>query len=240
MDFGENMNSKYALLRNLFVAILGLCACLDATAVEDRNYLLQLQQSYQLFETYKDVGVVETRYFTNGKLDFSDKKEFKTFFVRPDKFRFEWTNSNSSLRENFNIVVRIGDEVVSFKNGHGYKEMPDLKSAVFENAGVSSGAIYFIPSLLMDEIPMQDLSRFEKIELKPAELAKGDEITILSLFYRSGTVEKIYVDTQKKQVLKLERKRKEGTKTIEELITYKSIAVDSAINDKEFGIKDLK
>jgi len=234
------MNSKDVLLRNLFSAVLALCTCLDARAEDDGNYLLQLQKSYQLFETYKDVGTVETRYFTNGELDFSDAKEFRTFFVRPDKFRFEWTNSNSLLAEKFNIIVRIGEDVVSFNHGQGYKEMSDLKSAVFENAGVSSGAVYFIPSLLMDEIPIQDLSRFENIELKPAEPAKGDEITILSLFYRSGTIEKIYVDAQKKQVLKLERTRKEGARTIEELITYKSITVDSAINDEEFGIKDLK
>ena len=169
MDFGVNMNSKDVLLRNLFSAVLALCTCLDARAEDDGNYLLQLQKSYQLFETYKDVGTFETRYFTNGELDFSDAKEFRTFFVRPEKF---------------NIIVRIGEDVVSFNHGQGYKEMSDLKSAVFENAGVSSGAVYFIPSLLMDEIPIQDLSRFENIELKPAEPAKGDEITILSLFYR--------------------------------------------------------
>lgn len=234
------MKNKHALLHNLFAAVLGLCACLDVRAVEDCNYLLHIQQRYQQFETYKDVGVIETRYFTNDKLDFSDQQEFRTFFVRPDRFRFEWTNSNSLSGEIFNIIVRVGEEVVTYKDGRGYKQMPDLKSAVFENAGVSSGAVYFIPSLLMDEIPIQDLSRFEKVELKSAESAKGDEITILSLFYRSGTIEKIYVDAQKNHILKLERKRKEGTKTIEEFITYKSITVDSAINDEEFGIKDLK
>jgi hypothetical protein len=111
--------------------------------------LHNLIKRYSTCQTYSDVGFSETKGQPKPRLD------FRTYFCRPDKFRFEWTDYHpyfgKSTGPQHYALWSDGKKVYTCYHFNDYqvRETGSLLLAVAGATGISSGAAYFIHSLLL-------------------------------------------------------------------------------------------
>lgn len=102
----------------------------------------QMAQKYSECKTYSDAGRVE------GTLGLVT---FKTYFVRPDKFRFEFKQQARNGTGSAAIWTK-GNRVCEFYDYEGKVELRENLSAALAIAGgASQGASYLVPTLLMPD-----------------------------------------------------------------------------------------
>ena len=141
-------------LRNILllsIALFSLAGCgNDSTSsgLTAETILAQMNHTYSSCQTYHDTGVVTTT-FIQSSGNWIDEKPFLTAFVRPDRFRFEYQETQSSVEYRY-IIWRNNAEVLSWwdvKPGIGTEESLDM--AIAGATGVSSGSAHMIPTLLL-------------------------------------------------------------------------------------------
>lgn len=230
----------WLLISTCWASFLVIQLGLPALACADADTLTQIRKQYSRLTSYKDSGTVETKYFKEGKHEFSDHKTFNTYYSSPDKFRFEWVENTPSKSSSLNILVAVGDEIVTHLGKSGYEYPKDLKTAIFSIAGLSSGSSYAIPSLLLEDIPTQDIESFDSITEEKITGADGNPITKIKLRYPSGTIETITYDEQRMIITEVTRERVQDKKKVIETISYTTVHINSPIPDHEFIKADNK
>jgi outer membrane lipoprotein-sorting protein len=140
-------------MRNIFlfsIALFSLAGCGNGSSsgFTAETILAQMKQTYASCETYQDTGVVTTT-FIQSSGNWIDEKPFLTAFVRPDRFRFEHKETQSSVEYRY-IIWRNGAEVLSWWDvTPGIKTEESLDMAIAGATGVSSGSAHTIPTLLL-------------------------------------------------------------------------------------------
>ena len=161
--FGSMMR---VLLRSLAVAVplvlLLVVASPAATQDADKRTAAQIldamSRKYQDFKTYRDTGIVKTTYI-NPDRTFSREISFKTAFVRPDRFRFEFTSDSHDRY----IIWRSEQKVKTWWDlKSSIEDQPSLDMAVAGATGISMLAANTIPVLLMPS----EISSFTLKDLK--------------------------------------------------------------------------
>jgi hypothetical protein len=123
-----------------------------------------------------DTGCVLTNYqrSKHPAVDWKNKKPFKTAFVRPDRFRFEFSDSfpNSTKYHRY-IIAATGSDVSTWWDIRpGVERAESLSMAIAGATGVSSGSAYEIPTLLMRDLfpPKTNWSHVEFARLDDGEI----------------------------------------------------------------------
>jgi hypothetical protein len=117
-----------------------------------------MSRKYQDFKTYRDSGIVKTTYI-NPDRTFSREISFKTAFVRPDRFRFEFTDDSHDRY----IVWRSEQKVKTWWDlKSSIEDQPSLDMALGGATGISMLAAHTIPVLLMPS----EISGFTLKDLK--------------------------------------------------------------------------
>lgn len=115
-----------------------------------RDILDRTARAYADCKSYRDSGVVKTVFFqATGKRTVN--KPFTTAFVRPDCFRFEYTEKRGEEADEVNryIIWRNGGEVRTWWDIRPGVETPaSLGRALGAAAGVSGASLTAVPSLL--------------------------------------------------------------------------------------------
>lgn len=176
--------------------VLTACAFLLATSApllaqdgtsqveETVEWIFQrMAQVYADCTTYSDSGVVKIIFFqADGER--TSERPFTTAFVRPDSFRFEYTEQTFYGGEHRYIIWREGASVKSWWSIRPGIETPaSLSMALAMGTGISGGSAHTIPALLLpDEIlgtRLMDMTEAKRIE--DAYLDKtGCEVTATS------------------------------------------------------------
>lgn len=166
--------------------LAGLClSATFASAAERVNpaiLIADMIQRYATCRSYQDSGVVQIN--VKG-VPIGNPMSFKTRFLRPDHFRFEWTQtwnepkfkadgtfttrrvSGTSLIWCTPAGVReFYDSTVSLEGGT-IKPVENLDLAVAGATGVSLGAAQTIPSLLTTRIHAFRLTELQTLSLLP-------------------------------------------------------------------------
>jgi outer membrane lipoprotein-sorting protein len=175
----------------------------QSTPPSPKAILKEMVAGYARFSSYQDTGIVQTLpgesllavgptlpHFTNVSAGNNTLVSFKTYYVRPRKFRFEWKSS----------LMPASREAVVWSDGKkDYSWIPDgssknasftlyaganLRFYVNEAQGLSSGAIFFVPSLLMkdlDYVPFGELiSSMTDLSLVKDEQIGGEMCHVVS------------------------------------------------------------
>ncbi len=129
-------------LRNIFlfsIALFSLAGCGNDSSRSGptaETILAQMKQTYANCQTYQDTGVVTTT-FIQSSGNWIDEKPFLTAFVRPDRFRFEYKETQSSAEYRY-IIWLNGAEVLSWWDvTPGIKTEESLDMAIAGATGVS-------------------------------------------------------------------------------------------------------
>lgn len=141
------------------------------TPPNPKAILKEMVARYASLSSYQDTGVVQTLpgesllaasptppRFINISAGGDTLVSFKTYYVRPQKFRFDWKSSlMPASRES--VIWSDGKQDYSWMPSRGSRNGgftltngADLRFYVGEAQGSSSGAIFFVPSLLIEDL----------------------------------------------------------------------------------------
>jgi hypothetical protein len=118
-------------------------------AQEAPQILLKMQKVYSGCRSYRDTGEIKSSSVTDGGR-FGSDRPFSTAFVRPDNFRFQFTDRGLGERS-ANYIVWLGDNQVRswWDAKPGVRKPESLRSALDQAASLSGGVSVRIPGLLM-------------------------------------------------------------------------------------------
>jgi len=192
------------------LALTLACGALTGTAAEAeftdgltaQQILERMAASYAACKSYRDSGAV-TNFFNRQHID---AKPFRTAFVRPDQFRFEY---HDPTPEKPYIVWAKGDEVRTWWYVRpGAQNPPSLGRGIAGATGVSGGSAHTIPALLLpDRIGGRSLASLADPTRLPDEAVDGtpcfklqgkfaDQPTTLWLDKETYLVRRIVEDTK--------------------------------------------
>jgi outer membrane lipoprotein-sorting protein len=140
-----------------------------------KSILQKSGDKYAAVSSYQDSGTVEVT--SNGEQKPTKRVHFKTYFMRPDLFRFEWIDDSTGELTN-NIIWLNGKEVSVYQAPNVLKrgEALGLVAATVQ----SEGAAQSIPRLLthvggfaLTELDELSLEREEQFDGAPCYVIKG-------------------------------------------------------------------
>lgn len=165
-------------MRFLFTTIACLIALTASAQTPTAEAIVtKMVGNYAAATSYQDAGVVLTH--RPGE-DVSDDKPFKTYFVRPDRFRFEWIRHHP-----YPPMHHITYDHVIWSNQSGsftywsepalFERAQSLSLAVAGATGVSSGAAHTISRLLLNSVTGFSLSDLRELTLLGQEQFEGTD-----------------------------------------------------------------
>ena len=121
--------------------------------MKTQEILTKTVEVYAKCKSYKDSGYVRTVFLNkDGTTKFITKKVFKTAFIRPAKFRFEYAEKKADELQNKYIIWKDGKNIKSFWEIKGEETPKSLSMAIAGATGISSGTAHNIPTLLISEV----------------------------------------------------------------------------------------
>lgn len=152
-----------------------------ADGVTAQQILDKMATTYATCKSYRDSGVVTNDFGPHNATDryprHIDIKPFRTAFVRPDQFRFEYDDATPDKPY---IIWAKGGEVRTWWHVRqqlgqpGVESPPSLDHGVGGATGVSSGSAHTIPVLLLpDQITGARLSAMTDLTRLPDETLHG-------------------------------------------------------------------
>ena len=121
----------------------------DDAALTPETILLSMARVYRNCRSYRDRGEVRGVLRVEGGRAGSSRP-FSTAFVRPDRFRFEFTDSGLGERTSTYVVWTEGSDVHGWWDAQpGVRAMESLKEALGTASGISGGSSTRVPALLL-------------------------------------------------------------------------------------------
>ena len=149
---------------------------LQKEALKPQEVLDRMAKVYSSCKTYRDSGLVKID--IPGCLPYTAERPFKTAFIRPSRFRFEFTEKKLGVETRF-VVWQSGREVRTWWDvTPGIEKVESLGLALAGATGVSGGAAHTVPALLLPiEVGAGSRTLIETTELSrlaDAKLGKVD------------------------------------------------------------------
>jgi outer membrane lipoprotein-sorting protein len=220
------------------VALLPLApAAADEPKPDDpspQQILDRMAKGYAGCKTYRDSGVVRTAFFEDTRNRIVEKP-FTTAFVRPDRFRFEYKETQTSvwgMRQSRYIVWSDGKAVQTWWDVGARLEKPEsLDLALAGATGVSGGSAHTIPALLLpDKVSGRRLTNIT--ELRRAEDGKLEKVECFRIEGKYADVPiTLWIDKKSYLVRRIDEQEKFDNFRTEEATTYEPI-IDEKITDE--------
>jgi outer membrane lipoprotein-sorting protein len=217
----------------LIAVVTGLPAGADEPkpdALKAQDVLDRMAKVYADCKSYRDTGVVKTM-FVEATGNRTVEKPFKTAFVRPDRFRFEYTEKRGG-REDRYIVWRKGKEVQTWWDVKPGVEKPEsLDLALAGATGVSSSSAHTIPALLHPkEVSGRRLTEVTGAKrIEDAKLDKADCFRVEGKFADSPMT--LWIDKKMFLVRRIDSQQRFDNFSTEETTAYDPV-IDDEIPDK--------
>ena len=144
--------------------------------MSSEEILAAMADRYGGCHSYRDCGKVVTRFIGQSR-PYSRIKPFKTAFVRPGQFRFEFRSRHGDAEEDWDryIIWARGSEVLTrWDVRPGIRRLESLGLAVAGATGVSGGSSLTVPALLLpDEVGGRSLTELMEVQSLGDELLDG-------------------------------------------------------------------
>ncbi len=210
----------------------------DVAGLSADDLLARMVQRYAAARSYEDRGSVTTVFTRDDGRSFTTGRRFRTAFVRPDEFRFEFVDElDMAVTKRF-IVWKHGLAVRRFWDPHGDVEYPSSLSLALAGAtGVSSGSAHVVPRLLLpDEVggrSLADMTRLERLEDADCD---GAPCARIAGFY-AGERRTIWIELGTLLLRRIEHERDSGRYRTLLTTIYEDAAADEPVDPVllEFG-----
>jgi outer membrane lipoprotein-sorting protein len=222
----------------LVVAILSFALPLMAQPknTDATSILNDMFRVYSRLASYQDEGILITTNDepTGGSIE---KMPFKTFFKRPNLFRFEWTEFRVTKLGRTYMVWFNGKEAFTYWEPDRYEKEESLGLAVAGATGVSSMTVNTVSSMLLpDELGNSILKRLTEVSLAGEELFEGVTCYRIKATERDERIE-LWIGKNDFLLRKLRRESKKGDVLTINEETRRKIQVDQSISEIVFNYK---
>lgn len=161
----------------LSLALIALFTVGEALA-QDRQLtgsevVQKMAEQYANAKSYQDEGVVQNVKPGSSAPEIEPVNSFKTYFVRPDKIRFEWVEKNFYGKTEQYIIWSDGEGVFS-DYPFGSEKAESIGMAVAGATGISRGAAHLIPVLLNIGVNGFRVTKMENLSLLREEEVEGE------------------------------------------------------------------
>jgi outer membrane lipoprotein-sorting protein len=189
---------------------------------------------YSRMTSYQDEGLLTVTFDgpTGGTIE---KMPFKTFFKRPNLFRFEWTDYGIRKTGRMHMIWFNGKEAFTYWEPDRYEKADRFSLAVAGATGITYRAVNTVSDLLLpDELGSSSLKRLTKISLLGEEVFDGARCYRIHGVEMDQTIE-LLVGKTDFFIRKLRRESKQGDEiTIREEVR-RNIKVNQPIPDVVFN-----
>jgi hypothetical protein len=192
------------------------CRIKKGGLVESAEILRRLAEKYARCKSYSDSGTVD---FLDAKEE-HERIQFKTDFLRPDRFRFKWQDygPKHGKTERFSTLWsnKGNNSMHRVTRVSKFEELPNLRVGIANATGRSAGAAHMVSSLLMTEI--QADSR-HLLQLESHQLLRYENLNYVNCYVVQGSLlkqndTKLWIATND---FSLRRAEEEHTLAAEEL-----------------------
>ena len=230
---------SHPLILTLMLLCLAGGAGAQGRRPDAREVVRKMAESYAACKSYQDTGVVETTYHeeTEGRIE---KMPFKTYFKRPNQFRFEWTDFVSWKAGRTSIIWSNATGVFTFWDPDRYEKDEDLSMGIAGATGVSHGAAHTVPRLLLPtEIGGFALTELKDLSLAGEEVFEGEPCYKITGKHPFGFVYEMWISKRdfllRKQ--KDQSSGKDGALKTEQEEIHRNIKINLPIADELFNFK---
>jgi len=195
-----------------------------------RQILERMAKTYAGCKSYRDSGFVRTVY-SDALGSRTEERPFTTAFVRPDRFRFEYSETQFGVTMQY-VVWRKGKEVRTWWDLRPFAgKLGSLNLALAGATGVSGGSAHTVPALLLpNEVGGRRLT--EIVESRRIDNARLDDVECLRIqgkYVRSPVT--LWIDAQTFLLRRIDEEGKFETFSTEETTTYDPV-IDGEVPDK--------
>jgi outer membrane lipoprotein-sorting protein len=178
--------------------------CAQQRSTSPQVILKKSAERYAALSSYQDVGVViiTTDEGTSGRIE---KQPFKLFFNRPNQFRFEWLDYGSQKNGRLRVVWSEGNDTFTYWEPDKYEKEESLEMGIAGATGVSSGAAFHTPRLLMPEMGGWAMTDLKKTALVGEEMFEGELCYRIKGFDFSQNLNEVWIGKRDFLVRKLTR-----------------------------------
>ncbi|MFN8555662.1 MAG: hypothetical protein U0103_29705 [Candidatus Obscuribacterales bacterium] len=171
--------------------------------MNEQGILAAVRKNYSQYDSYIDAGTVESPELPGPGL------EFQTFFIRPDKFRFQWLSWHPHFGK-----TKKANENGAWSNGTNFRNSYFGKTENSENlsmlvagaTGISRGSVHNILNLLIPDV-IELLNPWYK--MNDVRFASDDLIDGIECFHIVGNCKtpkdiEVWIDKQSLLVRRIE------------------------------------
>lgn len=172
------------------------------SALTASEILERMANAYATCKSYRDAGVVKS-VITSASGAHTESLPFRTAFVRPGKFRFEYTASSFGRVRRY-IIWEDGEAIRKWWDIEpGVQVLGSLNLAIAGATGVSGGSAHTVPRMLM---PLQ-VTGTVLFQLAKAERLPDEQLDDVSCFVVKGKFasrdESVWIDQRTNFVRKI-------------------------------------
>jgi outer membrane lipoprotein-sorting protein len=220
----------FALLLSLICNHAADCQTRNLTA---RSIVKRMSIQYARASSYQDTGVAM---IVTGDNDGQSRRaiKFKTYFARPQFFRFEWRGFPiNTPEETFNIVWSNGKQTFSYYSwdNPAVEKKEDIGLGIASAVGVAGGAAETVPSLLIREIGMFRLTEMTKLTIVGEENFEGEDCYIIRGYHPFNFPIDIWIS---KRDFLLRKEKEPGSDGSYEIEIHRDIKLNEKIPPKLF------
>jgi outer membrane lipoprotein-sorting protein len=228
------LSARHLILGQLFgLAVLtGLPLGATDPKVKDtltaQQIIDQTVAVYSECTSYQDAGTVVTTYTTPDRT-WSDELQFSTAFVRPDRFRFVYKDTDLFKKPRRYLIWRKGEEVKTWWDiSPGVGTGKSLNEALAAATGVSRGSAHTVPALLLPlEVTGVRLSDLKDAQRKEDKTLGAQECFVITGKYVGKGQElpqTVWVDKKTFLLRRAERSFDLKDGRAEQVATYEPLA----------------
>lgn len=166
----SSLRFRKMFILTVFIVSIFICSCgLAEEEIDPDAILARMHEVYADAETYQDTGVVETI------MDFGDRKQTmtKTFsiaFKRPGSIKIEWIDTQFGGQKTRSVLWSDGKLTQTFwEQLNQVQKSESLMMGIAGATGVSGGAAYTVPSMLLNNLKMPALSMLTNLKFRKEE-----------------------------------------------------------------------
>lgn len=170
-----------------FVLVIAGCASQKSSDLSGEQIVAKMALEYANAKSYQDEGIVRTASETGSGIE--EIIEFKTYFARQTRLRFEWEEKpTNDLSAAWHLVWNDDNDTFSYDIYPNLESEPvekaeTLSSGIAGASGVSHGSAHTVPSLLVKEISGFRVTEMSRISLLREEQFEGETCFVVRGFH---------------------------------------------------------
>lgn len=212
------------------------------TQLTVHQVIAKMGETYKNCKSYMDIGLIEQSLIVNSGEKYIMKSPFKTYFTRPNFFRFEWKHQIHPEGQKFLYVVwSNGNETYTYNEPDKFRKNTSLEAGIMACAGISKGGSITVPLMLINqEKSIVSNNLIEEALIREERINETECYVIQGKHRRTGSEYTLWIGKNNFLLKKSRREMKLFDSTVITEEIHQKIEVDVEISKDIFDFKQMR